>query len=81
MLQGDVRVSDTLDAREKAWSSGSYATSCSAGLRSACFALPATTRAFVRYLRSVLPDSRFSAISVCSNVQVPWHKDKNLRGH
>ena len=30
MLQGDVRVSDTLHAREKARSSGSYATSCSA---------------------------------------------------
>ena len=74
-LPGDSGVSVTLDAREKVWSSGAYSTPDGAGLRRACTLFPASSRAFVQYLRFALPAARFSAVSVCSNVQVPWRED------
>ena len=65
---------------QKVWTSGAFVHGGVLGLKKSTTAFPMATRAFVKYVKQVMPEHEFNSVAVNINVQAKGHKDIHNTG-
>ncbi|CAE7281567.1 GIP [Symbiodinium sp. CCMP2592] len=65
---------------QKIWNAGAFVHGGIVGVKTATGSFPASTRAFVKYVKQLKPDHKFNAIAVTTDVEAKQHVDAHNVG-
>eukprot|EP00439_Symbiodinium_sp_Y106_P050041 s545_g6.t1 len=65
---------------QKVWTAGAFVHGGIVGVKKATAVFPASTRAFVKYVKQLEPDHKFNAVAVTTDVEAKQHVDAHNVG-